>query len=202
MATFGFEIKTRKRGTLWPTNHYKILFDAITKKGAKKSPFLLNPELAIPLMDWTCEADGRFMPRPSTPMEHLDDVHLSFIGIEKTVVDEPQIRFTEKADGLLQSQSRFEFPFHGTTGNSKYENQTKLNLLLVDSEIPKQQLQSACALSLYFHQSPERKNRDLDNLVDAVIPFFNKRMPSLKRITAVKTTLPEMGPEVLEVGYG
>ncbi len=42
----GLEIKTSKKGRLWPTEYYKVLIDALTRGGAKHNPIEEYLELA------------------------------------------------------------------------------------------------------------------------------------------------------------
>jgi hypothetical protein len=80
--------------------------------------------------------------------------------------------------------SSLRVPYFGTIGDSKSEAQSKLNReALARVFVTPADVRS---LGLAFQLSCERRDRDIDNLADALMPFFNQRVTRLDQLVILK----------------
>ena len=87
----------------------------------------------------------------------------------------------------IQGCPLFEFPYFGTIGSSVQEAQTKANvasLRLRADELTRHTRPTS--LGLHFQLSTDRRDRDLDNLGDGLMPLFNGLFPGLVDIRLSK----------------
>ena len=95
------------------------------------------------------------------------------------------------------------FPYFGTIGDSKSEYQTKTNRTAIEEkfyEILRDNSESK-SLSLSYQLSIGRKNRDLDNLTDAIMPLFNKHCKNLSNLLLVKEGASKENDELLRFSF-
>ncbi len=191
---------TSRGGVLWPTGHWKELVDSLARGGLKKDPRVEYPDLAKALGSLIEVRGGRYCPRLGTALCELDDTDVRVIRVRRV-----RPGFESVAVGLTElpdtaSWSAHEFTYFGTIGNSKYEAQSKLNQAELGRSLPGQP--DLGVLNLSFAISTERKDRDLDNLLDGLAPFFNKAFPSLDEIVLVKENRSARVREVLRHHLG
>lgn len=195
----GLEIKTSKKGHLWPTGYYKVLIDALTRGGAKHNPIEKYPELANVLKDYVCERGGRFYPRDNSPLTRLDDVALDAIIIHRVEHDKEGILIGSVENIRTDTWHEFTFDYFGTIGNSKAETQSKLNRQVLELETAAILIPHVNCISLSFQLSIHRNNKDIDNLVDPLIPFFSANIQPLDYVCVFKEPLLSTQGETLRV---
>ena len=195
----GIEIKTSKKGRLWPTGYYKVLIDALTRGGAKHNPIEKYPELANVLKDYVCERGGRFYPTDNSPLSRLDDVALDAIIIHRVEQDEEGILIGPVKNLQTDAWHKFTFDFFGTIGSSKAETQSKQNRQSLELEAASILVPHVNCVSLSFQLRIDRKNKDLDNLADPLIPFFNAYIQSLDYVCVFKEPILSTQGEILRL---
>jgi hypothetical protein len=178
-------IGTSRPRRLWATEHWKTLFDSLSAKGAKHDPRLRYPELAPVLGELLEERTGRFYPKAATPFAEVDDCEVRMIQVERVPIGWEFVRF---GDGHLPDTTGWralEVPFFGTIGSSFYEEQSKCNsaaLLFLGNPVA-----VPVALKVGFSLSRARRDRDLDNLFDALSGAFNRLFSSIQELALFKT---------------
>ncbi len=177
-------VATSKRGQLWPTEYWKTLIDAIVRGGAKHDPRSKYPDLSLALSDMVEERNGRFFPRRGRATSTLDDTAIHLIVVSRVGPGREAVSVCFADLPHVDSWSVVRVPYFGTIGNSKYEAQSARNREALSSVFAP--VCSHAHLRLAFQLSCARRDRDLDNLADALIPFFNKQIGCLDEITLVK----------------
>lgn len=193
------EINTSKKGRLWPTEYYKIVIDALTRGGAKHSPFDRYPDLSDALDGLVIEREGRYYPQEESPLFNLDDVALSALIIRRVNVGQESICVSAKTNPSTESWHQFCLDYFGTIGDGKAEKQSKRNREILEIETNSIIDPHQNGLSLSFQLNQSRNNRDLDNLVDSLIPFFNSKIPGMDSISVFKEPSRSTQREVLRV---
>ncbi len=194
------QIRTSKSGPLWPTGYYKCLFDSLCRGGAKHDPRQMYGDLASSIEQLIKEQNGRFVPRPGTLLCNHDDTEVRVIRINRVDRGEELVELVPANQSNTTLCKRFEFPFLGTIGDSKYEAQTKLN-----REVLKEAMQSDRTLEVLgmrFTLSRHRRDRDLDNLHDGLAPLFNRLYPAVRELLLVKEEPRTEEGEVVAVWAG
>lgn len=182
----GARIATSKRGSLWPTEHWKALIDSLCRGGAKHSPVDRYPLLALCLAPLVREHDGRFVPTVASRLATHDDTVITSLEIVRVEGGDDSVCFHEPEMPFIDGWACVEVPFFGTIGSRIQEAQTKANVATIRARAGKlQHGLTPTSLSLHFQLSSARRDRDLDNLGDALMPFFNGCLPGL---TAVRLT--------------
>ena len=190
----GLTIFTSKRGLLWPTAHWKCLIDSLCRGGAKHDPTLRYPLLANHLSSLVREDRGRFLPTATSSLATSDDTAITFLRIVRVPEGEDAMRLHDPEMLDIQRWPVFEFSYFGTTGSSVQEAQTKANvaaLRLRTDELTRHP--GPTSLWLHFQLSDTRRDRDLDNLGDGLMPLFNGLFPGLTEIRMSKAP-PHVGP--------
>ena len=194
-------IETSKSGRIWPTGYWKPLIDSLCRSGARKDPRAIYRDLSFHLKPLICEREGRFYPTSASPLVPSDDTAISFIQVALVRPGDEAIRFPPPKIPDASLWPSFEFPYFGTIGNSKYEEQTKQNRLVLaerQHELFDAQF-TPITIWLHFQLSTSRRDRDLDNLADALMPFFNKLLPRLTVVRLSKTASRAQESEVFGV---
>ncbi len=188
-TAIAIKISTSKRNRLWPAGHWKVFVDAVTRGGAKHDPRLEYPDLRTALDDLMEARNGRYWPKPGSPFSGADDSALKMLIVHRVKPGSESVRFVTCAVPDLSLWKQVEFPYFGTIGNSKYEAQTKRNREKLASSFTAPP--SPAWLGLAFQLSQERlsargRDRDIDNLADALMPFFNRAVKRFEEIVLVK----------------
>lgn len=197
------EIATSKRGQLWPSQYWKGLVDAIARrKGSKKDPRLLYPDLSEVVDKLIDFREARYFPKSDGPLANHDDAAVSVITVRRVSTGKETVRIGHSRLPKCILGLRFEFPYFGTIGHSKYELQTKLNRQRIIAEAPSilAAANQRRAICLSFCLSRSRRDRDLDNLADALFPAFNAQCPLVDQITLIK--LPPANSTLEVLGFG
>jgi hypothetical protein len=190
----GVTVATSKRGVLWSTEHWKPLIDSLCRGGAKHDPRLRYPALARYLSPLVREDDGRFFPTSESGLANSDDTAITFLRVVRVKDGEESLSLHHPQIPDTSDWPLFELPYFGTIGNSIQEAQTKSNRVALaarDHELVRHP--APHGLWLHFQLSSERRDRDLDNLGDALMPFFNRLFPKLDEIRMSKS-MPHLGP--------
>jgi hypothetical protein len=183
----GVTIATSKHDRLWPTEHWKPLIDSLCRGGAKTDPRTCYPALSFCLSTFVCEANGRFYPTSASQLASGDDTATSFIRVIRVRAGGDSLTFHPPEVPDISGWPLFEFPYLGTIGSSKSESQSKQNRrTLASCEGELFQQPQATGLWLHFQLSATRRDRDLDNLADGLMSFFNKGLPQLAEIRLSK----------------
>jgi len=200
-AVVSIEIHTSKNGRLWPTEYWKTLIDSMAREGAKHDPIMRYPDLAESVEPFVELREGRHVPTSGSPLAKKDDVAISVIHVSRVPHGSEHISFGEVSLPDTSEWDSLPFPFFGTIGSSEYEAQTKENRDAIEKAWGDQLTEDASAkhLSLSFQLSAGRRDRDLDNLADALMPLFNSRLPSLDEILLLKEPPVEAGSEILRM---
>lgn len=179
----GLTIATSKRGLLWPTEHWKTFIDSLCRGGAKHNPIHRYPPLAECLAALVREHDGRFVPMAASSLAANDDAAITSLKIMRVRDGEDLVRFHVPVLPDIEGWFRVDVPFFGTIGNRVQEAQTKENVaeLRVRASALKDGVKPTI-LHLHFQLSSDRRDRDLDNLGDALMPLFNGWWPGLADI--------------------
>jgi len=198
--TIALHISTSMRRRLWPTEYWKPVVDAVTRGGAKRDPRLKCPDLRAVLDDLIEVRDGRYWPKHNSPFSVADDAALKMLIIQRVKPGSESVRFATCAVPDLSSWEQIGFPYFGTIGNSKYEAQTKRNREKLANSFTAPP--SPAWLGLAFQLSQERlsargRDRDIDNLADALMPFFNRAVKRFEEIVLVKMPPINSSEEIL-----
>jgi hypothetical protein len=189
----GITIATSKPGCLWPSAHWKPLIDSLCRGGAKSDPCLHYPALSRCLSPLVRETNGRFFPTSESKLARSDDTGVTFLQVIRVKTGADSLAFHPPNMPDTSGWPMFEFPYFGTIGDSKHERQTNENRLALaarEDELIRQPM--AEGLWLHFQLSAERRDRDLDNLTDALMPFFNRLFPKLAEVRLSKAA-PHIG---------
>jgi len=200
----GAEIWTSKSGRLWPTEYWKTLIDALSSGGSKYDPRLKYPDLARQL-DAIVEVRGaRYYPRAGTVLAIHDDTALRLVLVHRVETGDEGIVFGRAALPNTGCWVSISFPFFGTIGDTRYEVQSKLNCDAIAEQLKPQlrEVARTSTLCLCFQLSANRRDRDLDNLADALMPLFNRHCEDLDHICLVKASAASQDTEVLRIACG
>jgi hypothetical protein len=183
----GVTIATSKRGLLWPTEHWKALIDSLCRGGGKHNPMHRYPPLAECLAELVHERDGRFVPTPASRLAASDDAAITSLKIMRVRDGQDFVRFHVPVLPDVGDWLRLDVPFFGTIGNRVQEARTRENVaeLRVRASALKDGVKPT-SLRIHFQLSSDRRDRDLDNLGDALIPLFNAWFPGLDEIQLSK----------------
>jgi len=201
------KICTSKTGLLWPIGYWKTLIDSLTCRGAQNDPREKYEDLANALRPLIEERDGRFFPVSGIATDQVDDSAIGMIEICRTEQGCESIRagfatppLSDRWHTDLWRQVRFAY--FGTISRAVVEAQTRENRTRLEADaIPRLQYPVSEDLGLSFQITNGRLNRDLDNLVDALIPFFNAHMEPIDRICAVKESPVDADYEMLRYTF-
>jgi len=182
-------ISTSRSARLWASEYWKMLLDAISQRGSKRDPRRKYRDLAAALSEIIEERDGRFHSKISTPLSALDDVSLKLMGVRRVESGNEAVELIDLDPPTTTKWQSIDFPYFGTIGDSKYEAQTKRNRTLL-SDVFKPSEEPAW-LGLAFELSLQRmseggRDRDVDNLADALMPFFNSKVRRFGEIWLIK----------------
>ena len=131
------------------------------------------------------ERSGRFYPKPVTPFAEVDDCEVRMIKVTRVPIGSECVRFVEGHLPDTVGWRSLEVPFLGTIGNSLYEEQSKRNSsALLSMGHP---MAAPVTLQLGFSLSRSRRDRDLDNLFDALAPAFNRLFSNIQELLLFKT---------------
>ncbi len=193
-------IRTSKRGLIWPTEYWKTLIDSLFRKGAKKDPRVMYPDLAGRLAQLVEERDGRFFPRPHTRFSELDDPALDTIIVTRASRSSATVQFEGIPVPRTEDQLEIRVPYFGTIGDRKAEQQTVENRAIITQALGELVLERRTGrLGLTFHLARSRRDRDLDNLADALMPCFNKLAGPLDQLYLRKGSRVDGPDELLMV---
>lgn len=195
----GVEIRTSKKGALWPSQHYKSLIDALARGGAKRNPIDKYPDLANAINKLVVEKKCRYSPNTKTPLASKDDNAIKLISIQRVRDGDESIRIGIVKMPVTYEWNQIPVNFFGTIGNSKYEAQTKKNRRLINDILDIRTDNWTENVCISFQLSTHRKDRDLDNLVDAIIPEFNSKIKKIHKILVIKEDACESGIELLRI---
>jgi len=188
-------IETSTPGRLWAPERWKGLSDALARGGAKHDPRKKYPDLATAVELLVEERSGRFFPRAGTALCADDDTAVRMVLVKRVAAGNESVSLETGTPPDVSGWSSRSFPFFGTIGDSKYEAQSKLNReALAPVFFPPR---GAGSLGLAFQLSCERRDRDVDNLADALMPFFNRRISRLHELVLVKLERVPGGMETL-----
>ena len=175
----GLEIQTSKQGRLWPTGYYKTLVDALAKGGARKNSQIIYPDLTKTIGEQIVERMGRYYLAIDTPLAQCDDVAVRVISILRVEQGNESIRIGHVNLPVTDGWEKVSVEYFGTIGNSKYEAQSKKNRALITNALAMSPSKLSGKICFSFQLSNQRKDRDLDNLVDAIIPAISKTIDPL-----------------------
>ncbi len=195
----GLEIRTSKQGRLWPTGYYKGLIDTLTRGGAKDNPLDRYPELASVLVPLVHERGSRFYPARQTLLSRLDDTALGVIVVRRVQGGDEAVSLGPVSMPRTIGWRAIKCDFFGTIGDSKSEAQSKKNRRTLEVQAEPSLEPHTNSVSMSFQLSGERRDRDLDNLVDPLIPFFSAHIQPLDFVCAVKEAPQPDGNEILRI---
>lgn len=200
----GIEIRTSKRGRLWPTEYWKTLIDALCDNGAKHDPRLKNPDLLLQLDAMVEMRGARYCAKGGTVLATHDDTALRLILVHRAPPGGERITLGHATMPATEGWVPISFPFFGTIGNAKYEAQSKLNRDAIAAHFQPELRETARThtLCLCFRLSDRRRDRDLDNLADALMPVFNRHCAGLDHICLAKDVAGNEEVETLRIGRG
>ena len=192
-------VGTSRLGRLWPTEHWKTLFDSLSAKGAKHDPRLRYPELDRALEGIVEERSGRFYPKAATPFRGVDDCEVRMIKVARVPTGSEFVEFEDARLPNTTGWRSLEVPFLGTIGDALYEEQSKRSAsALLSMGHP---VAVPVTLQLGFSLSRTRKDRDLDNLFDGLASAFNRLFSNMQGLLLFKTEPWEKGHEVLTFAH-
>jgi len=195
------EIKTSKSNLIWPSGYWKTLIDSIFKNGSINNP-VSYLDLKQYLGDKVSFNSSRYYIELSRYSSNNDDSSLKAISIEKVTSGSEKLvlKQIDKIDPSKNNFSEIDFDYFATIGNKKYELQTRKNREKLNNSYKDTFLKNKdiLYLSLFFKlQKNNRRDRDLDNLVDAIIPEFNKYFHGVKKIFVCKDIKNNLDRETL-----
>lgn len=193
-------LRTSKRGVLWPTCWYKDLVDSLTRKGARNDPRVKCPDMSAALEPLIQPRGGRYVPRTESPLSPHDDTSIRVIRVQRVPRGGESIAIRDATMPDTTGWLKHGVPFFGTIGNSLYEAQTKLNREALRAVLSPDQL--VPSLRVAFTLSAERRDRDLDNLYDGLVPLFNRLYPAVEDLLLVKTEPLREPGEIVHVLIG
>ncbi len=197
VVMIGIEIRTSKQGQLWPTEYYKGLIDALTRGGTRHDPIDKCPDLAGALVDLVYERGGRFYPAQLILLSQFDDVELDAIVARRVGDGNEAVRIGSVTMPQTDKRLKFTCDFFDTNGDSKAEAQSKKNRRMLEVQAGPSLKRHANRIIMSFQLINERRDRDLDNLVDPLIPFFSAKIQALDCVCAVKEVPQPTGKEIL-----
>lgn len=168
------ELCTSKSGVLWPSEYYKELIDSLSRGGSKNDPREKYVDLQSVLGKHIEKRTGRYFSTTGSALSKGDDCRLAVFSVRRVPEGQEQLRIGRAQLPDTKQWRRFEFEYFGTIGSSKYEAQSRLNRELLRSRSDEFFDPSSNSLALSFQLSKRRNDRDIDNLVDPLIPLFNK----------------------------
>ena len=177
-------IDTSSPRRLWSSCWWKQLIDALARGGAEHDPRKEHPDLALALQGMVEERDGRFFPTGNSMLAIEDDIALSMVVLRRVERGHENLVVHDAEPWETSEWSSIDVPFFGTIGNSVYERQTKRNRegLAGVFQCPG----PVSRLGLAFRLSTNRRDRDIDNLADAIMPFFNKHVRRFSEVCVMK----------------
>jgi|SoiMethySBSTD1v2_1073268.scaffolds.fasta_scaffold178504_4 hypothetical protein len=179
----GVTIATSKQGLLWPTEHWKTLIDSLCRGGAKHNPIHRYPLLAQCLAPLVCEHGGRFLPTAASRLAASDDTAITSLKIVRVKDGEDSMGFHIPELPDVEGWSCLDVTYFGTIGSRVQEAQTKSNVAALRARANElKRGAKSTSLWLHFRLSSDRRDRDLDNLADALMPLFNGWFPGLTEI--------------------
>jgi hypothetical protein len=96
---------------------------------------------------------------------------------------EDAVQFHTPVLPYVADWSCLNVPFFGTIGSQTQEDQTRKNVAELRARANALKLGAKpTSLWLHFQLSSNRRDRDLDNLADALMPLFNGWFPGLAEI--------------------
>ncbi len=199
----GVHVQTSKPGKLWPVGYWKTLFDAFAAKGAKQDPRLLYADLATSLDEQIELREGRFFSQLESPLKNVDDSLIQLIVVLRVPTGAESIVINSLPIPTASWSAPISVPFFGTIGSSKYEAQSRTNQSVIEQskEVDWVTLRANCSLGLSFQLSEKRTSRDLDNLIDGLMPLFNSKLPSINYLFAIKPDSILSDEEYLRVAH-
>lgn len=180
-------VGTSRKGRLWPAEHWKTLFDSLSAKGCKNDPRLRYLDLREVLAELVVCREERFWPNATSGFRTIDDVSIRSIEMERVAEGREYLRFSEADWSQVWTSSWIvlELPFFGTIGDSSAERQSRENSkrLIACGEIVKKPV----SIEVFFELSSSRRDRDLDNLYDALAAAFHGLYPDIQRMRLSKS---------------
>jgi hypothetical protein len=200
-AILGVEIWTSKSGRLWPTEYWKSLIDALGSGGAKYDPRLKYPELARQLDAMVEVRSARYYPKAGTVLAIHEDTALRLMLVHRAETGDEGVVLGRAGLPNTECWVSISFPFFGTIGDTRYEVQSKLNRDAIAEQLKPQlrEIARSSTLCLSFELSANRRDRDLDNLADALMPLFNRHSENLDHMCLVKASGASQDTEVLRI---
>lgn len=183
----GITIATSKPGRIWPTGYWKSLIDSFCRGGTKINPHLRYPAFSRYISPLVYEAKQRFVPTKQSQLVGEDDTAISSIRVIRVKPGADSLIFHSPAVPDSAGWPLFEFPYFGTIGSSKYEQQIKENRVALCAREQEFLCRPSTGLWLHFQLSTARRDRDLDNLADALMPLFNELLPNLGELRLSKS---------------
>ena len=197
----GVTIATSKRGLLWPTEHWKVLIDSLCRGGAKHNPLSRYPSLGECLAPLVRKDRGRFVPTVASGLATHDDTVITSLQIVRVKDADDSVRFHDPVLPHVDGWVCVEVPFFGTIGSRTQEAQSKENRATIRARAGElQRGVETTNLHLHFQLSKDRRDRDLDNLADALMPSFNRLFPGLTEVRMSKS--PPQGGETERMWIG
>jgi len=188
---------TSKGGRLWPIGYWKTLLDCLSRGGAKHDPRDVYPDLAK-LLDPMIEfRDGKYFSRPGTLLCTLDDCEVRIIRVCRVALGREWLNVCSATGPNTADWGVCEVPAFRTPGSSKYEAQSKRNQAALASLIAESKDIRELSFSFRLSTKIRRPPIDLDNLFDALVPFFNRTLPLLDEIFLIKEEPADLALEAL-----
>lgn len=128
----------------------------------------------------------RFRPSAESRLATHDDTAISFVWVTRVPDGEDAVRLHESMVLDMEGWSAFDFSF-GTIGSSVPEAQTTAILVMLRARADELTREpKPTSLRLHFQLSAQRRDRDRDNLGDALMPFCNELFPGVTGIRLSK----------------
>lgn len=198
----GIIVKTSKSNALWPTEYWKTLFDSVFIHGSKNNPYEKHPDLQGFLSE-KIHHDDRYYLQLDSDLQNQDDSKLKFINIVRVSPGKETILITTFNEINTDDWHVIKFPYFGTIGDSKYELQTKKNGQEIETAYYDTLIENSESknLSLSFQLNEGRKDRDVDNLADALMPFFNRKIRGIENLFLMKEDRIKENYEILRFSF-
>ncbi len=197
-------IQTSIAGNLWTVELWKVLIDALARKGSKSNPCHRYIDLAPFLQEYLSHIEGRYFLQGINNDSFGDDSKIRSIVIKKCTKGSERVRCAmARLEGASQCIG-IEFHYFGTIGDSKYEEQSKANREKLKLELAERferwnAQERPKALTLWFQLRDGKKDRDLDNLADALMPTISDKIKGIDMIRLVKLNCSKANNEQLYI---
>jgi hypothetical protein len=156
-------------------------------RGTKHIPIHRYPLLAECLAPLVREHGGRLVPTVASALAMSDDTAITSLRVTRVRHGEDFMHLNVPVLPDIEGWLPVEVRYFGTIGSSVQAAQTRA--LFAEIRLRTGMLREAvkaASLRIHFQLSSNRRDRDLDNLGDALMPLFNGWFPGLADLHSSK----------------